>query len=57
MYFTEGQLREYERMMQEKPGHNRRPIKTVKEKDCKHCQFFDEHSHKCSKEKCTLFDD
>lgn len=57
MYFTEGQLREYERMMQEKPGYNRKPIKTVKERDCKHCQFFDEHSHKCSKEKCTLFDD
>lgn len=57
MYFTEGQLREYERMMQEKPGYNRRPIKTVKERDCKHCKFFDEHSHKCSKEKCTLFDD
>ncbi|MDD4833400.1 MAG: hypothetical protein PHC44_01515 [Lutispora sp.] len=57
MYFTEGQLREYERMMQEKPGYNRRPIKKVKERDCKHCQFFDEHSRKCSKEKCTLFDD
>jgi hypothetical protein len=57
MYFTEGQLREYERMMQEKPGYDRRPIKTVKERDCKNCLYFDERCHKCSKEKCTLFDD
>ena len=56
MYFTEGRLRTYERMMQEKPGHDRRPIKTIKERECKHCLYFDEHCHKCSKEKCALFD-
>ncbi len=57
MHFTEGQLREYERMMQEKPVHDRRPIKTMKERDCKHCLNFDERCHKCSKGKCALFDD
>lgn len=57
MHFTEGQLREYECMMQERPGYDRRPIKTMKERDCKHCLNFDERYCKCSKEKCTLFDD
>jgi hypothetical protein len=57
MHFTEGQLREYERMMQERPGYDRRPIKTMKERDCKHCLYFDERYYKCSKEKCILFDD
>lgn len=57
MYFTEGQLREYERMMQEKPGYNRRVIKTIKERDCRNCKFFDESCNKCSKDKCDIFDD
>ncbi len=57
MHFTEGQLREYERMMQEKPGHHRRHIKTMKERDCKHCPDFDKSCNKCSKEKCDIFDD
>lgn len=35
MHFTEGRLREYERMMQEKSVHDRRPIKTMKERECK----------------------
>lgn len=56
MHFTEGHLREYERMMQEKPGYDRNPIKTVKKRDCKHCLHFDEHCLKCSKKKCGLFD-
>jgi len=54
MYFTEGQLREYERMMQEKPGYDRRPIKSMKERDCKPCPHFDEHCRKRGKEKCAL---
>ncbi|MFZ5944005.1 MAG: hypothetical protein ACOYVD_07835 [Bacillota bacterium] len=57
MYFTEGQLREYERTMQEKPIHDRRPIKSLKELDCKNYLKFDKHCRKCSKEKCTLLDD
>lgn len=57
MRFTEGQLRKYEHMMQEKPGYDHKPIKTMKERDCKHCLYFDERYGKCIKEKCTLFDD
>jgi len=57
MYFTEGQLLEYERIMQEKPVHDRRPIKSVKEQDRRNCQSFDKHCHKCSKQKYTLLDD
>ena len=57
MHFTEGPLREYERMMQEKPGYDRRPIKSMKERDCKHCPHFNEHCRKCSKERCGIFDD
>lgn len=57
MRFTEGQMLEYERMMQEKPLYDRRPIKTMKERDCEHCLYFDESCHKCNKEKCTIFDD
>jgi len=57
MHFTEGPLREYERMMQEKPGHDRRPIKSMKARDSKHCLHFDEHCRKCNKEKCALFND
>ena len=40
MYFTEGQLREYERMMQEKPGFNHEVVKTTVKKDCMHCPVF-----------------
>lgn len=57
MHFTEGELRQYERLMQEKPGFNRRPAKTMKERECKKCLYFDENYHKCSKEKCPIFVD
>ena len=57
MHFTEGHLREYERLMQEKPGYDRRSTRTMKERKCKHCLYFDKHFHKCSKDKCVLFDD
>lgn len=57
MRFTEGQLREYECLMQEKPGCNRKPIKTAKERDCKNCLYFNKDCHKCSEKKCPLFDD
>jgi hypothetical protein len=57
MHFTEGQLREYEHMMQEKPGHHHRHIKTMKERGCKDCPVFDKSRNKCSKEKCHIFDD
>ena len=58
MYFTEGQLLEYERLMQEKPKHGHEPpAKPVRYEDCKQCRYFDKHSGKCSKEKCVLTDD
>jgi hypothetical protein len=57
MYFTEGRLRTYERMMQEKPKHDREPVKPVREDDCTQCRYFDKHSGKCSKEKCVIPDD
>lgn len=55
MYFTEGRLRVYERMMQEKPRHEHEPVKTVQERDRKNCLHFDMHTGKCSKEKCVIF--
>jgi len=57
MYFTEGQLREYEHVMQEKPGHDRGPIETLEERECKQCLQSDEHCYKCGKEKCLLLKD
>jgi hypothetical protein len=57
MYITEGQLQEYERIMQEKPVHDRRPIKSVKEQDRRNSQKFETYCRKCSKEKYTLLDD
>lgn len=57
MNFTEGKLLEYERMMREKPGFDHKPIKTMKERDCKHCLYYDKHHRKCSEEKCVEFDD
>ena len=57
MFFTEGESHEYERMMQMKPGYDRRSVKTMKERDCKNCLYFDASCQKCSKKKCTIFDD
>lgn len=57
MNFTEGKLLEYERMMREKPGFDRRPVKTMKERDCKHCLYYDDHRQKCGMKKCAVFDD
>jgi hypothetical protein len=52
MYFTEGRLRKYERMMQEKPRLERDP---VRDRDCKHCLHYNKQLKKCSKEKCVVF--
>lgn len=57
MYFTEGQLCKYERMMQEKPRFDREPINKAVNRDCKHCLYFDDHLQKCNKEKCVVFVD
>lgn len=57
MHFTEGPLRAYERLMQEKPGHDRKPVKEAENRDCKHCLHFDEYKRKCGKKNCVIFDD
>lgn len=55
--FTEGKHREYEYIMQETPGFDRRPAITRKERDCKHCLYYDEKSRKCNKARCLVFGD
>ncbi|WP_415535883.1 hypothetical protein [Dehalobacter sp. 4CP] len=57
MYFTEGQLREYERIMQEKPGYDRKPFKKPEQKDCRLCPKCDKRSDKSGKERHALFRD
>lgn len=57
MLFTTGKDRKYERLMCESPGFDRRPIRTMKERDCKHCLYYDETLRKCSLEKCAVFED
>jgi radical SAM protein with 4Fe4S-binding SPASM domain len=55
MYFTEGRLRAYERMMQKKPKLEP-TAQSVRDKNCKQCRYFDKCSGKCSKEKCVIPD-
>lgn len=55
MYFTEGRLRTYECMMQEKPRHERDTVKTMQDRDCKQCLHYDTQHEKCNKKKCTVF--
>ena len=57
MYFTEGRLRTYERMMQEKPKHDRESAKLAKGRDCEHCLHFNKRKEECRKEKCVIPDD
>lgn len=57
MFFTVGKRREFERMMQETPSFDRLSVKTMKERDCKHCLYYDESNRKCSREKCVVFED
>ncbi len=57
MYFTEGRLRSYERMMREKPKHKNDPVKTMQDRDCQHCLHYNKQLKKCSKEKCVIFKD
>ena len=57
MLFTVGKDREYERIMKETPGFDRRLIRTMKERDCEHCLYYDDQTRKCSLEKCAVFED
>ncbi len=53
MYFTEGRLRECERIMREQPGYDRKPVKAAERRDCQHCPHFDGHQGKCG-QKCVI---
>ncbi|RNC62893.1 MAG: hypothetical protein AWM53_01819 [Candidatus Dichloromethanomonas elyunquensis] len=57
MHFTEGQLREYERIMREKPGYDRKSLKAPKRKDFRLCSECHKHCDKCGKEQHALFGD
>jgi len=57
LLFTTGKDREYERLMKDTPGFDRRPVQTMKERDCVHCLYYDETLRKCSLEKCAVFED
>lgn len=57
MIFTEGKHRFFERLMQQKPDFDRHRVLTMKERDCKHCLYYDELLRKCGKERCVVFDD
>ena len=57
MYFAEGKLRQYESMMTKVPNFDSKPVRTMKERDCKHCLYYDKPNHKCSREKCYIFED
>jgi len=55
--FMVGKDREYEYLMKQIPGFDRKPDRTMKERDCKHCLYYDESNRKCSLEKCVAFED
>ena len=68
--FTKGKHKEYERLMQEKPGHDgkgqigRRIQKdktiqfaTAENKDCPYCLYYDEKKKMCSIPNCIVFDE
>lgn len=59
MLFTEGESQEYERLMREKPGFVRQPVKakTRKGRDCPHCLYYDKETKKCGLEKCLVLQD
>lgn len=57
MYFTEGEDIEYERIMQEIPGHNRRNIRTAKERDCPCCLYYNKRKKKCRFSYCIVFEE
>jgi hypothetical protein len=57
MLFTVGKDLEYERLMRIPPGFDKRHVRTIKERDCENCLYYDEQSRKCSLEKCAVFED
>jgi len=68
--FTEGKHKQYERMMQEKPGFERRDnigrtskkdmtiqFATADNKDCPYCLYYDGKRKRCSMDSCSVFDE
>ena len=59
MLFTEGKDRNYERMMQEKPGFQRDRRRMVspnaRQRDCPHCLYYNETLKKCGLATCVVF--
>jgi len=61
MLFTEGEDREYERMMKEVPKHYREPIKQQSpvdledERDCPYCLYYENKGKRCKYEHCIVF--
>ena len=59
MLFTEGKDRNYERMMQEKPGFKRDRRRMVspnaRQRDCPHCLYYNETLKKCGLATCVVF--
>ena len=43
--------------MQQTPGFDHRPVKTMKERDCPHCLYYDQKAKKCGLKACTVFKD
>jgi len=57
LLFMVGKDREYERLMKQMPGFDRKPVRTMKERDCEHCLYYDEQNRRCSHKKCVVFED
>lgn len=58
MLFTEGKDLEYERLMQQKPGFDRKPNMTGSPKGkrgCLRCLHWDEQVEKCGIATCLYF--
>lgn len=59
MLFTQGKSRKYERMMNEKPGVERRAKKiffaTAENKDCPYCLYYTSKGKRCKYDKCIVF--
>lgn len=61
MLFTQGKSREYERMMNEKPGVERKTKKkkiffaTAENKDCPYCLYYTSKGKRCKYDKCIVF--
>jgi len=59
MLFTEGKDREYERMMKEIPGMERKQKKiffaTAENKDCPYCLYYENKEKRCKYDHCIVF--